>query len=146
MGWSRGVQLHAQPRSTCLVSKRGRSGVVPLICSLTDLYYLPQEVFHNRTVDEARSNYPVVGDSRPHWQLPLRAGFSLREQSREHPQTREARRPGQPSTKEDVVNKVWLYAGGIIVATAVLIYTVPTVVSNTHPLARDLRAAYETTK
>jgi len=44
------------------------------------------------------------------------------------------------------MNKVWLYAGGIIVGTAVLIYAVITTVSNTHPPASDLRAAYETAK
>ena len=44
------------------------------------------------------------------------------------------------------MNKVWLYAGGIIVGAAVLIYAVITTVSNTHPPTNDLRAAYETSK
>lgn len=44
------------------------------------------------------------------------------------------------------MNKVWLYVGGIIVGTAVLIYAVLTTVSSTHPPASDLRTAYETTK
>jgi hypothetical protein len=44
------------------------------------------------------------------------------------------------------MNKVWLYVGGIIVGTAVLIYAVITTVSSTHPPASDLRTAYETSK
>jgi len=44
------------------------------------------------------------------------------------------------------MNKIWLYAGGIIIGAAVLIYAVLTTVSSTHPPANDLRAAYETGK
>jgi hypothetical protein len=53
---------------------------------------------------------------------------------------------GTTSTWEDAMNKVWLYVGGIIVGTAVLIYAVITTVSSTHPPASDLRTAYETSK
>jgi hypothetical protein len=41
------------------------------------------------------------------------------------------------------MDKLWLYVGGIIVGTAVLIYAVLTTVSSTNPPASDLRAAYE---
>ncbi|MHC9063935.1 hypothetical protein ACYX34_14770 [Nitrospira sp. CMX1] len=44
------------------------------------------------------------------------------------------------------MDKVWLYVGGILVGTAVLIYAVLTTVSSTHPPASDLRAAYEQSK
>ncbi|MDF0675537.1 MAG: hypothetical protein P0120_14535 [Nitrospira sp.] len=44
------------------------------------------------------------------------------------------------------MDKIRLYAAGIIVGAAVLIYAVLTTVSNTHPPANDLRAAYETAK
>jgi hypothetical protein len=44
------------------------------------------------------------------------------------------------------MNKVWLYAAGIIIATAGLVYAVITTVSGTHPPASDLRSAYETAK
>jgi hypothetical protein len=47
---------------------------------------------------------------------------------------------------EGMMDKVWLYVGGIIVAAAVLIYAALSVVSSTHPPADDLRAAYEKTK
>jgi len=57
-----------------------------------------------------------------------------------------ARRSGLLLTWEGVMNKVWLYASGIIIGTAVLVYAVITTVSSTHPPASDLRAAYETNK
>jgi hypothetical protein len=41
-------------------------------CAIIHLLHLELETAHNRTADEARSNYPVVGDSRPHWQSPVR--------------------------------------------------------------------------
>ncbi|MBH0201612.1 MAG: hypothetical protein HP496_04755 [Nitrospira sp.] len=44
------------------------------------------------------------------------------------------------------MDKLWLYAGGIIVGIAVLVYAVLTTVSSTHPPASDLRAAYEQPK
>lgn len=44
------------------------------------------------------------------------------------------------------MDKLWLYVGGIIVGTAVLIYAVISTVSSTNPPASDLRAAYETAK
>ncbi|MFO0700158.1 MAG: hypothetical protein U0236_13115 [Nitrospira sp.] len=44
------------------------------------------------------------------------------------------------------MNKVWLYVGSIVIATAVMIYAVLTVVSSTNPPASDLRAAYQTNK
>lgn len=44
------------------------------------------------------------------------------------------------------MDKLWLYASGIILATAVLIYAVLTTVSSTNPPASDLRAAYEQSK
>lgn len=44
------------------------------------------------------------------------------------------------------MDKLWLYVGGIIVGTAVLVYAVLTTVSSTNPPASDLRAAYETAK
>ena len=44
------------------------------------------------------------------------------------------------------MNKLWLYVGGIIVGTAVLIVAVLTTVSSTHPPASDLRSAYEQSK
>ncbi|CUS35419.1 hypothetical protein [Candidatus Nitrospira nitrificans] len=44
------------------------------------------------------------------------------------------------------MDKLWLYVGGIIVGTAVMIYAVLTTVSNTNPPASDLRAAYEQSK
>ena len=44
------------------------------------------------------------------------------------------------------MDKVWLYAGGVIVGAVVLIAIALTVVSKTHPPASDLRAAYETGK
>ena len=44
------------------------------------------------------------------------------------------------------MNKLWLYVGGIIAGTAVLIYAVLTTVSSTNPTASDLRAAYEQPK
>jgi hypothetical protein len=55
--------------------------------------------------------------------------------------------PAPPSTREEVImDKVWLYAGGIIAGTALLTYFVITTISNTSPPASDLRAAYEKTK
>ena len=48
--------------------------------------------------------------------------------------------------KEDAMNRLWLYVGGIVVGTAVLIYAVLTTVSSTNPPASDLRAAYEQPK
>lgn len=50
------------------------------------------------------------------------------------------------SSKEDAMDKLWLYVGGIIVGTAVLIYAVLTTVSSVTPPASDLRAAYEQPK
>ena len=44
------------------------------------------------------------------------------------------------------MDKLWLYVGGIIVGTAVLIYAVLTTVNSTNPPASDLRTAYETAK
>lgn len=44
------------------------------------------------------------------------------------------------------MDKLWLYVGGIIAGTAVLIYAVLTTVDSTHPPASDLRAGYETAK
>ena len=44
------------------------------------------------------------------------------------------------------MDKLWLYVGGIIIATVVLIYAVLTTVSSTNPPASDLRAAYEQPK
>ena len=44
------------------------------------------------------------------------------------------------------MDKVWLYVGGIILGTAVLIYAVLTTVSSTTPPASDLRASYEQPK
>ena len=44
------------------------------------------------------------------------------------------------------MDKLWLYVGGIIVGTAVLIYAVLTTVSSTNPPASDLRAGYEQPK
>jgi len=44
------------------------------------------------------------------------------------------------------MDKLWLYVGGIIVGTAVLIYAVLTTVSSVTPPASDLRAAYEQPK
>jgi len=44
------------------------------------------------------------------------------------------------------MNKLWLYVGGIIAGTAMLIYAVLTTVSSTIPPASDLRAAYEQPK
>lgn len=44
------------------------------------------------------------------------------------------------------MDKLWLYVGGIIVGTAVLIYAVLTTVSSVNPPASDLRAAYEQSK
>ena len=44
------------------------------------------------------------------------------------------------------MDKVWLYAGGIIAGTALLTYFVITTISNTSPPASDLRAAYEKIK
>jgi hypothetical protein len=44
------------------------------------------------------------------------------------------------------MDKLWLYVGGIIVGTAVLIYAVLTTVSSVTPPPSDLRAAYEQPK
>lgn len=44
------------------------------------------------------------------------------------------------------MDKVWMYVGGIVVGAAVLIFLAISVVSNTHPPASDLRAAYEKAK
>lgn len=44
------------------------------------------------------------------------------------------------------MDRAWLYVGGIIAGVAVFVYVVITFVSNTHPPANDLRAAYQTTK
>lgn len=48
--------------------------------------------------------------------------------------------------KEDVMDKVWLYLGGIILGAVVLIYGVISFVSTANPPASDLRAAYEQEK
>ena len=44
------------------------------------------------------------------------------------------------------MDKIWLYLGGIIVGAAVFTYVAISFVSNTHPPASDLRAAYEQKK
>lgn len=44
------------------------------------------------------------------------------------------------------MDKLWLYVGGILVGTAILVYTVLTTVSSTTPPARDLRTTYEQSK
>lgn len=44
------------------------------------------------------------------------------------------------------MDKLWLYVGGIIVGTAVLVYAVLTTLSSTNPPASDLRAVYEQSK
>jgi len=44
------------------------------------------------------------------------------------------------------MDKVWLYVGGILAGTAVVIYIVFTFVMSTHPPAEDLRGAYDTAK
>jgi hypothetical protein len=44
------------------------------------------------------------------------------------------------------MDKIWLYLGSIIVGAAVLSYVAISYVSNTHPPASDLRAAYEQKK
>lgn len=44
------------------------------------------------------------------------------------------------------MDKIWLYAGGVIAGALVLIFVALTVVSKTHPPATDLRQAYEKAK
>jgi hypothetical protein len=44
------------------------------------------------------------------------------------------------------MDKIWLYLGSIIVGAAVLTYAAISYVSNTHPPANDLRAAYQQNK
>ncbi len=44
------------------------------------------------------------------------------------------------------MDKIWLYVGGIIAATAVLVYVAISFVSSSHPPADDLRASYQTGK
>jgi hypothetical protein len=44
------------------------------------------------------------------------------------------------------MDKIWLYLGSIIVGVAVLTYVAISYVSNTHPPASDLRAAYQQNK
>lgn len=51
-----------------------------------------------------------------------------------------------PQPKEDAMDKIWLYLGSIIVGAAVLTYAAISYVSNTHPPANDLRAAYQQNK
>jgi hypothetical protein len=48
--------------------------------------------------------------------------------------------------KEDVMDKIWLYLGGIVVGAAVLIYGVISFVSTANPPGNDLRAAYQQNK
>jgi hypothetical protein len=51
-----------------------------------------------------------------------------------------------PSTREVIMDKVWLYIGGIVVGAAVVIFVAISIVNSTHPPASDLRGAYEKTK
>ena len=50
------------------------------------------------------------------------------------------------ASQEVIMDKVWLYIGGIVVGAALLIYAAISFVGSVHPPEADLRAAYETTK